>query len=88
MTHAQKIHCGGEQIKASEWQFAGSKALQIVAKTRVGSLPAEANFVDVIDGDASELEASVNCVVREITVMFNAANPLFGDGEEELSIAD
>src|ERR1700722_16349522 len=88
MAHAQKIHCRGDQIEASERQPTGGEAREVVPETRTGSLPAETNFVDVVCCNVGELKASANGVVREVTVMFDAANALFGDGEEELSIAD
>src|SRR5208283_4689050 len=88
MAHAQKMHCRGKQIEARKGHFAGSEALQVVTETRTRCLPAEANFVDVIGGDAGELKARANGVVWEVAVMFDAAYALFSDGEEELSIAD
>ena len=52
-----------------------------MAETGSGSLPAETNLVDIVGGDAGELEARANGVVREVAIMFYTADAFFGNGE-------
>lgn len=59
-----------------------------MAVTVSRSLPAEANFVELVRPDSGEIETGLNGISGEAAVVLQAAEALLSDGEKKLAIAD
>ena len=59
-----------------------------MAINRAGGLPAETDFVEICGGDFCKIETSLYGQPRETGIVFDARQPLLGNGKKKLVVAD
>src|SRR5258706_15278128 len=77
MPQTQKIARRIQHVQIIQRPAAAGVQLQIMPVQSAGSLPAEANFIDIRSGNLCEVETSLNGELRKPGVMFLAGDSLF-----------